>query len=295
MLKKVRQLVQKIDRVGRAKRQGADRLKPGYRNLLELAKDLLRRGRRLLQALAFPLDPTAPSVQQLKNAAAPTTRQGLLWHYILLTEKVCANARRRVLHGETLANEEKIFSIFEPHTELINRGKQPNPIQFGHKVLVIEDAVGFVVDYQVVADGVLDQDLVVPVMKKLQQRWDGKIQSASFDRAFHTPDNQEALAEIVRTPCIAAKGAAQGRRQQQEGTVAFRQARQDHPGVESAIGALQAGNGQERCRDRSKRGYERYIGLGILGRNLHTLGKLLVAEEQANCQAAKSKRKRKTG
>jgi len=295
LLKKVRQLVQKINRAGRAKSQGADRLKPGYQKLLELAKDLLRRARRLLLALAFPVDPAVYSLDQLKNAAAPTTRKGLLLHYVILTEKVCDNARRRVLLGETLSNEEKIFSIFEPHTELINRGKQPTPIEFGHKVLVIEDAVGFVVDYQVVANGVLDQDLVVPVMKKLQQRWNGKIQSASFDRAFHTPDNQKALAEIVRTPCIAAKGSEQGRQQQQEGTVAFRQARQDHPGVESAIGALQAGNGLKRCRDRSKRGYDRYVGLGILGRNLHTLGKLLVAQEQADCQAAKSKRKRKAG
>ena len=76
-----------------------------------------------------------------------------------------------MLNGETLANEDKIFSMFEPHTELIKRGKQPNPIQFGHNVLVIEDAAGFVVDYCVVDNGVLDQDLVIPVMKKLQKRF----------------------------------------------------------------------------------------------------------------------------
>jgi hypothetical protein len=272
-----------------------DRLKPGYRKLLALAQDLLGRVRRLLLVLAFPLDATASSLDRLKNTPAPATREGLLGHYVILTEKVCDNARRRVLHGEALANEEKIFSIFEPHTELINRGKQPNPIEFGHKVLVIEDAAGFVVDYQVVQDGALDQDLVVPVMQQLQKRFANKIQSASFDRAFHTPDNQRELAALVPTPCIAAKGAKQGRQQQQEGTVAFRAARQHHPGVESAIGALQAGNGLKRCRDRSKRGYERYVGLGVLGRNLQTLGKLLVAQEQADCQAAKSKRKRKTG
>ena len=139
-----------------------------------------------------------------------------------LTAKVCDNARRRVLQGETLANDEKIFSIFEPHTELIQRGKEPNPIQYGHNVLVVEDAVGFVVDYRVVANGVLDQDLVVPVMRDCKSGSGGKIKSASFDRGFHTPDNQRELAEIVRTPCIAAKGQHQGRHQQKEGTVAFR-------------------------------------------------------------------------
>lgn len=74
-----------------------------------------------------------------------------------------------------------------------------------------------------------------------------KIRSAPFDRAFHTPDNQQGLAKIVRCPCIAAKGPEQGRQQQEEGTVAFRKARQRHSGVESAIGALQAGNGLKRC------------------------------------------------
>ncbi len=212
-----------------------------------------------------------------------------------LTAKVCDTAQRRVLEGETVSNEEKIFSIFEPHTELIKRGKQPVPIQFGHNVLVVEDAVGFVVDYRVVANGVLDQDLVVPVMKKLQKRFAGKIKSASFDRAFHTPENQQELAEIVDTPCIASKGQEKARQQQEEGTVAYRKARQHHPGVESAIGALQAGNGLKRCRDRSKRGYERYVGLGIMGRNLQTLGKLLLARDEAACQAAQSKRKRAAG
>jgi transposase, IS5 family len=300
LLGNVRKLVRDIGRASRAKGQGADRLKPGYKKLLELAKDLWARARQLLQAVAFTVDQAASALDrgglaQTKNAVAPATREGLLWHYMNLTEKVCDNARRRVLEGETLTNDEKIFSIFEPHTELIKRGKQPVPIQFGHNVLVIEDAVGFVVEYRVVGDGVLDQDLVVPVMKELQERFGGKIKSASFDRAFHTPDNQKDLGAIVPTPCIASKGQEKGRLQQKEGTVAFRKARQNHPGIESAIGALQSGNGQKRCRDKSKRGYERYVALGILGRNLQTLGKLLLAQDQADCQAAKSKRKNAAG
>jgi len=175
---------------------------------------------------------------------------------------------------------------------LIKRGKQPDPIQFGHNVLVIEDAVGFICHYEVVKRGVLDQELVVPVMTKLQKRLGGKIERASFDRAFHTPQNQEQLAKVVRHPCIASKGQEAGRQQQEEGSVEFREGRQHHPGVESAINALQSGNGQERCRDRSERGYERYIALAVLGRNLHVLGTLLLAQDAAKSPAAQSKRKR---
>jgi len=288
LLENVKQIVRQIHRVSRAKSKGADRLKPGYQRLLALAEGLLQRARQLLVALSFPVD--EPGIDWL--GAGPGGSQETLLHYVQLTEKVCDTARRRVLLGETVANEEKIFSIFEPHTELIKRGKQPDPIQYGHKVLVIEDAVGFICHYAVVANGVLDQDVLVPAMTELQERVRGKIVRASFDRAFHTPENQERLAEIVTHPCIPRKGQIAGQQQQEEATVEFRQARQNHPGVESAIGALQAGNGQERCRDKSKLGYERYVGLGILGRNLHVLGKLLLAQDDAKCEAAQSQRKR---
>jgi len=283
-LHKIKRLVREIGRASRSKNQaGRARIRAGYQELLQMAAELLGRARQLAATLQSP---------EYLSVLAPAGSSGAaeLLHYVELTAHVCDTARRRVLEGEAVPNEEKIFSIFEPHTELIKRGKQPVEIQFGHNVLVIEDAAGFVVDYHVVANGVLDQELVVPVMRKLQKRFDGRIQSASFDRAFHTPENQAALAVIVATACIAMKGQEQGRQQQEEGTMAFRKARQRHPGVESAIGALQGGTGLKRCRDRSQRGFERYVALGILGRNLQTLGKLLLARDKTDCQAAKSKR-----
>ncbi len=288
LLKKVKRIVRRIDQAARAKALGADRVKPGYTELLDLAESLMTRARRLVPTLASPVSTEVIDVLGTELS----DRQRELQHYLRLTEKVCGTARRRVLLGEAILNEEKIFSIFEPHTELIKRGKQPDPIQYGHKVLVIEDSVGFICAYQVVANGVLDQDVLIPAMTELQKRMGDKIQKASFDRGFHTPDNQKELAKIVPHPCLPKKGKISGRNQQEKASVEFRQARQRHPGVESAIGALQAGNGQERCRDKSKPGYERYIGLGILGRNLHVLGKLLVAQDDATCQAAKSKRKK---
>jgi IS5 family transposase len=293
LLKKVRGVVRKIGQASAAKGSRMEQMQPSYKKLLKQAVHIVGRARQLLNELNFAPDSAAFTLEKLKSGeTVVATNEAKLLHYVILTEKVCDNARRRVLEGEAVPNEEKIHSIFEPHTELIKRGKQPNPVEFGHKVLVIEDAAGFVVDYQVVENGVLDQDLVVPAMKQLQKKFAGKIKSASFDRGFHTPENQEELAKIVTNPCIAAKGHEQGQQQHKEGTVAFRKARQNHPGVESAIGALQAGNGMKRCRDRSKRGYRRYVALGILGRNLQTLGKLLLAQDKAGCQAAKSKRKR---
>jgi hypothetical protein len=285
-LKNIKKIVWRIGQAARAKGLGADRVKPGYIELLDLAESLTARTRQLLVALDCRVE--ADAINWLGTGFGDLKRE--LQHYLLLTEKVCGTARRRVILGEVIPNEEKVFSMFEPHTELIKRGKQPDPIQYGHKVFVVEDAAGFICGYQVVSNGILDQNVLIPAMIELQQLMGNKIEQASFDRGFHTPENQKQLAKIVIHPCLPKKGEANGRIQHAEATVEFRQARQRHPGVESAIGALQAGNGQERCRDKSKNGYERYVGLGILGRNLHVLGKLLVAQDDPNCQAAKSKR-----
>ncbi len=86
-------------------------------------------------------------------------------------------------------------------------------------------------------------------------------------------------------------GAKQSARQEEEASVEFRQARQRHPGIESAIHALQVGNGLARCRDHSSVGFSRYIGLGVLGRNIWVLGKLLLAREYPECNAAHTRRK----
>jgi hypothetical protein len=125
----------------------------------------------------------------------------------------------------------------------------------------------------------------------LQKRLEGRIRQASFDRGFHSPENQRDLAEILAHSCLPMPGAVQSRQQEAEATIEFRQARQRHSGIESAINALQAGNGLGRCRDRSERGFSRYLQLAVLGRNLHVLGKILIAREDAECHAAESRRK----
>ena len=148
--------------------------------------------------------------------------------------------------------------------------------------------------YEVVDNGVLDQDLVVPVMTKLQKRFAGKIKRASFDRAFTRRTTRRVgrngrasvYPEEGRRPWPPTTGGSDGGISSSTSTPS-----------RSGIGdrCIANGNGQERCRDRSKRGYERYVGLGILGRNLQILGKLLLAQEEAACQAAKSKRKQAKG
>ena len=108
----------------------------------------------------------------------------------------------------------------------------------------------------------------------------GKPKIATQQKSF-----PEQLEEIVELACVAPKHPAQYAECMQEASVEFREARKRHSGIESAIGALQSGNGLKRCRDRSEMGFERYLGLGILGRNIHVLGKLVIARRSAESLA----------
>ena len=236
---------------------------------MDLADRILARALELLDPALISIAPSAAAsrINMLKEK---------LTDYLNMTIHVCDLARRRVLEGERIDNSEKLFSLFEPHTELIIRGKVPQPLEFGHRVLVIEDGAGFVCHYAILPRGAEDSEVLVEEMKQAQQRLNGRIRRASFDRGFHSPENQRELVKLVEQPCLPKPGHVQAQRQEQEATVEFRQARRRHPGIESAIGALQSGNGLDRCRDKNFGGYCRYVGLGILGRNLQVLGKLLI-------------------
>ena len=278
--KQIKRTSRDIDRIAAKKGPNyQQRLQREYEKLLKQSGRIVRRARALCEQLGLA-----------EATAADVFARDSLQAYIARTERVQQTARRRVIHGETVPNSEKLLSIYEPHTQLYKRGKAGEPVQFGRQVLIFEDAVGFITHYFLLPRDQGDKDVVVEQMRLVQDRLHGGIQRASFDCGFHSPDNQRELAEIVPGLCLPKPGKQQAARQQATASIQFRQARQSHPGVESAIGALQSGNGLKRCRDGSEPGFERYLALGILGRNLHTLGRLLIAHEAPLSKAAKTRR-----
>jgi hypothetical protein len=292
LFKKAKKAARHIGRVRKGK-NFQTRLQAAYGGLFHITDVVLPRCEDLLDVALGHLsvedvDPNNEDDVLLCTEAMELYQELLYWQAV--TQHVCNTAWRRVMEGETVPNADKLFSLFEPDTELIKRGKPAQPIQFGHKVLVIEDAIGFICHYKIVGLGVDERNLLVPEMKALQERLQNRIRHASFDRGFHSPENQKQLAEIVSHPCLPMPGRVQAARQAETATVEFRRSARWHSGIESAIGALQSGNGLGRCRDHSQIGYARYVGLGVLGRNLLVLGKVLLSREHPNCNAAASLR-----
>lgn len=279
--KRIKELARTISRISASKNPHKKKaLVSAYSDLLERVDLLLGRAKTLQEAA----ETSGKTIESLALASDLQT-------WIELTERVCDTARRRVLLGEAVPNCEKLFSLFETHTQLYRRGKAGVPNQFGRLVLVFEDAAGFISHYHLMDREAQDADVIVEQTRQAQRLHRGAIEMASFDRGFYSQENETELSKIIDHVCVPPRHPAQYAERLSTASVEFHQARQRHSGIESAIGALQSGNGLKRCRDRSELGFERYLGLAVLGRNIHMLGKLLIARRDAAAASAVSKRK----
>ena len=119
-------------------------------------------------------------------------------------ERQIDQIRRRVLLGQTIAHDEKVFSLFEPHTEWIVKGKAGVPVELGLRVAVVEDQYGFIVTHQVM-EKTTDDHVAVPLIAGALA-FLPQISRASFDKGFHSAANQAALAELINEPLLPTKG-----------------------------------------------------------------------------------------
>lgn len=280
LLKQIKSLHRAIAISSRSKKPGAKKKREKlYRQLLKRAGKITRRAERLVSE-AKTLNADIMTVAQIASVEI----------YVERTKQVMNTAFRRVVLGESVPNSDKLFSIFETHTQLYRRGKVAQPNQFGRLVMVYEDASGFITHHYLLDRDQQDRDVVVEQTRIVQTRHGGEIKEASFDRGFYSEENETMLQEIIEHPCLPKTHPKAFAEQLKEASVRFRKARQRHSGIESAIGALQSGNGLKRCRDRSELGFRRYLSLAVLGRNLHVLGKLLIQQRMPDSKAAETRR-----
>src|SRR3974390_1890333 len=110
--------------------------------------------------------------------------RGQIEHFCHLGDRVIDQARRRVLFGEQLATDEKIYSIFEPHTDLVKRGKVRTPVEFGHKVFLAESAAGLITQYEVLRGNPPDEVHVAFSLQRHRQSFGRAPQLYGSDRGF---------------------------------------------------------------------------------------------------------------
>jgi len=184
--------------------------------------------------------------------------------------------RRRVIQKEIIPHNEKVFSLFEPHTEWICKNKLGIPVELGLKVCIVEDEHQFILHHKVMRKQ-SDDKVAVTIAREAKLRYPN-LYSVSYDRGFFTKENREVLGAMLNV-ALPKKGRLSKQDQDIESSDKYITAKKKHSAVESAINALDV-HGLDKCPDHRLTGFERYVALAIVARNLQRLGAIIHKKDQ---------------
>ena len=197
-----------------------------------------------------------------------------LAHYRDLGLRVIDQATRRVLDGQSVPNQEKIFSIFEPHTELLIRGKAAKPIEFGHMIQIQQVGGKFITDYDVFEKKPVEHQLLDSALASHHKLFGHLPEMVAADKGYYQDmsaiDRLEKKVELV---AIAKKGSLTPEQRQRETDPDFRFAQRFRAGVEGTISFLKRVLGLFRCLNRGWEHYVSTIGAAIFTHNLLILAR----------------------
>jgi len=280
--RKARRRFQEISRMTRQQRHHQQR--PKYRDLIRTAEHVLAAARIVLPKARKK----AASCGDLMRGIRIGGQCDLIEHYCALADQVVDQTRRRVLQQEQVPVAEKIFSIFEPHTDCIVRGKAQKPVEFGHKVFLAESGHGLITDYSVLDGNPQDETHVVSTLNKHKRLFGRALDVFAGDRGFYSAANIDACRDSsVKIESIPQRGGGKSaEREAYEKTRAFKQAQRFRAGVEGRISVLMRGRGMRRCLSHGHARFEVFVGMAVLANNLMILAELLRKKERGRTKHA---------
>lgn len=213
-----------------------------------------------------------------------------LAEFMPLVEQAIAQATQRVLEEHKVPAAAKVVSLFEPHTQIVRRGKAPpRDTEFGHKVNYAEVEGGLVSDWQVIAQGnPADADLLPVVLRQHCQRFGYAPDVLAADRGAFSPENERLAQQLgITTIAIPQRGAANKKRKEHERTPAFKKGQRFRNGIEGRISVLNRTVQQRECPYHGFEGFERWIGWGVIMANLSKFAQTLVKRRRRKRQVKK--------
>jgi IS5 family transposase len=268
-------MLRKVQQLKRSNSKNDEKKALKEKNIKSAVQDCLNQANMLVAKVE-------ESLKTIKTAEPGLIAKiSMIEEYIAHARRQIDQIERRAISGETIAHKEKVFSLFEPHTEWISKGKAGVPVELGLKVCIVKDQFGFILHHQVMEHQTDDQ-IAISLIKASKERF-SDIVSCSFDKGFHSKDNQVELSRLLDTVVLPRKGKLSKDVQAIESSPEFRHLRRKHSAVESSINALE-NHGLDRCPDHGIDGFKRYTAFAVLARNLQIVGSI---EQKKRIQAAK--------
>jgi IS5 family transposase len=275
-----RRRMQKLQRMTNSQRQNQQ--VSTYRELITITQEVLTHARRAIETTGKAAGKTVTDALMIAELRKQMT------HYCDLGDRVVDQAKRRVLNGEQVPTSAKIYSIFEPHTDLIKRGKINKPIEFGHKVFLAESARGLITQYRVLDGNPSDEDHVQLCLRAHKNVFGAAPEVFAADRGFDSTSNQKVCRKArIQCPSIPQRGGTKtAQRQALEKSPAFKKAQRFRAGIEGRISVLFRGRGMKRCRADGKERFDLFVGVTVFANNLLKIAELLIDKSKPRRRAA---------
>ena len=195
-------------------------------------------------------------------------------HFIPLARQVIQQTTRRILKGEQVPAKEKIVSIFEEHTDIIVRGKEAKPVEYGHKIWLNEVEGGLVSHYRILDGNPSEEKQWKPSLQAHIKTFQHPPVQASADRGLSSDPNEKLAHGLgVRYVVIPKRGYRSKARLKHEHKPWFVKGRHWHAGVEGRISVLKRAHGLGRCLNHGETGFQCWVGWGVIAGNLAVLGR----------------------
>jgi transposase, IS5 family len=275
-----RRRMQEIQRM--TSRQRQQQQTGRYRELIGITEEVIESARTALRQTR-----KARGTDMISELAIAETRKEIE-HFCDLGARVVNQSRRRVLDGEQVPTAEKLYSIFEPHTDLIKRGKVQTPIEFGHKVFLAESARGLITQYEVLDRNPVDEQHVVISLERHRQTFGDVPELYGSDRGFFSEKNvMLCKQEGVKVVCIPQRGGIKApEREAYEKSREFKDGQRFRAGIEGRISVLFRGRGMKRCLAEGRERFELWVAAAVLANNLMKIAALLAERPSRRRKAA---------
>jgi IS5 family transposase len=251
--------------IGRQAQRSHEVVQSTYRRLIHTAQASLRQAQTVAEALATQTEEAADILRQQLDTFIPRVAQ------------VIAQTTRRVLQGQKVAAEEKLVSLFEPHSQIIKRGKPQRDVEFGHKIWLDEVDGGIISHFRILEGNAPDSQQWQASLDQHIQQFGHPPYLASADRGVYSEPNERYAQDLGVSRVILPKpGAKSPARRQHEHQPWFRRGRRWHAGIEGRISVVKRKHGLGRCLDHGEDGFGRWIGWGVIAANVAVIGHTLV-------------------
>lgn len=198
-----------------------------------------------------------------------------LAHYLPLVERVIFQADERILQGRTVPPDEKLYSIFEEHTEMLLRGKAGKPLEFGHMIVLAQTGEKFIHHYRVLEQRQADPELLPGALATHRLLFNRDPGQLATDKGFYQSREQLAeLREKIPLVSIAKKGRRTAAEMARETSAAFVDGQRFRAGIEGSISVLKRAFKLRRCLFKGFKHYAASVGLAVLCHNLVLLTRL---------------------